>query len=215
MEQNLKHEKALQPARVWPRSLFGVTVALLLLSGLGAGVARTTRAATPGEGSAEAGFARDMATHHAQAVEMAVIVRERSDDPLVAGLALDILLTQQSQIGRMNGWLDVFGLPATGLDRPMAWMGHPVTGRMPGLASPEEIERLKELSGEEADLEFLRLMIRHHDGGVPMAQALLERSEDEVVRRLASSILLTQQAEVRIMRQMIVRIEGGTPVAAP
>ncbi len=30
----------------------------------------------PGEGSAEAGFARDMMVHHAQAVEMAEIVRD-------------------------------------------------------------------------------------------------------------------------------------------
>lgn len=215
MEQILKREKAHLPGRGWPRLMVSVAVALLLLSGLGVGVARTKRAATPGEGSAEAGFARDMATHHAQAVEMAVIVRDRTDDPMVAGLALDILLTQQSQIGRMNGWLDVWGLPATGLDRPMAWMGHPVAGRMPGMASPEEIERLTELSGEEADLEFLRLMIRHHEGGVPMAQALLERSEDDVVRRLASSILRSQQAEVWIMQEMIARIDNGTPVSAP
>lgn len=215
MEHILKREKAHLPGRGWPRLMVSVAVALLLLSGLGVSVARTTRAATPGEGSAEAGFARDMATHHAQAVEMAVIVRERTDDPMVAGLALDIVLTQQSQIGRMNGWLDVWGLPATGLDRPMAWMGHPVAGRMPGMASPEEIERLTELSGEEADLEFLRLMIRHHEGGVPMAQALLERSEDEVVRRLASSILRSQQAEVRIMQEMIARIDNGPPVSAP
>lgn len=215
MEHILKREKAHLPGRGWPRLMVSVAVALLLLSGLGVSVARTTRAATPGEGSAEAGFARDMATHHAQAVEMAVIVRERTDDPMVAGLALDIVLTQQSQIGRMNGWLDVWGLPATGLDRPMAWMGHPVAGRMPGMASPEEIEWLTELSGEEADLEFLRLMIRHHEGGVPMAQALLERSEDEVVRRLASSILRSQQAEVRIMQEMIARIDNGPPVSAP
>lgn len=60
---------------------------------------------TPGDASADAGFARDMATHHAQAVEMAMIVHSRTDDPEVATLAMDIALTQQSQIGIMRTWL--------------------------------------------------------------------------------------------------------------
>ncbi len=33
----------------------------------------------PGDGSPEAGFARDMIVHHAQAVEMAEIVRDRTE----------------------------------------------------------------------------------------------------------------------------------------
>ena len=132
-----------------------------------------------------------------------MLIRDRTEDPLVAGLALDIVLTQQAQIGRMSGWLDVWGLQATGDDPPMAWMEHAIEGRMPGMASPEEIARLKGLSGVEADREFLRLMIRHHEGGAPMAQALLERSGDEPVRRLARSIVQSQQAEVDVMRRLL------------
>ena len=64
----------------------------------------------PGEGSAEAGFARDMTVHHAQAVEMAEIVRDRTESEQIRTLATDIALTQQAQIGRMGGWLDVWGL---------------------------------------------------------------------------------------------------------
>jgi uncharacterized protein (DUF305 family) len=119
----------------------------------------------------------------------------------------------------MSGWLDVWGLPATGAEPPMAWMGHQVEGRMPGMASSEEIAHLKELSGVEADREFLRLMIRHHQGGVPMAEAILERSDDEVVRRLAQAIVDSQQAEVEVMRRMLASKEAtpaaSTPAATP
>ena len=39
----------------------------------------------PREGSAEAGFARDMMVHHAQAVEMAEIVRDKTEDEKCKG----------------------------------------------------------------------------------------------------------------------------------
>lgn len=199
----------------WARLLVVLCgIVVLANAGLGGSAERRAVAAAPGDDSVEAGFARDMSTHHAQAVEMALLIRDRTTDPLIAGLALDILLTQQGQIGRMSGWLDVWGLPATGSERPMAWMGHEVEGRMPGMASAAEIARLAELDGVEAEREFFRLMIRHHEAALPMAQALLERSDDEVVRRLATSILSSQQAEIEIMRRMAAGLDVATPPAA-
>jgi uncharacterized protein (DUF305 family) len=50
----------------------------------------------PGDDSAEAGFARDMMVHHAQAVEMAEIVRDKTESDDVRILASDIALTQQA-----------------------------------------------------------------------------------------------------------------------
>ena len=47
----------------------------------------------PGEGSAEAGFARDMSEHHAQAVQMAGIVGRRTESDEIRQLATDIALT--------------------------------------------------------------------------------------------------------------------------
>jgi uncharacterized protein (DUF305 family) len=168
----------------------------------------------PGDGSAEAGFARDMTTHHEQAVEMAELIRDRTDDPVLRTLAKDIALTQQGQIGQMMGWLDVWELLPTGEDPPMAWMGHPAGERMPGMATREELAHLAELSGEEADREFLRLMIRHHEGGVPMAQAILERSDNDVVERLARSIIESQTAEVETMTAMLERKEAEPAMSA-
>ena len=99
----------------------------------------------PGDDSAEAGFARDMMVHHAQAVQMAEIVRDRTHSGDMRLLVSDIALTQQAQIGIMQGWLEVWGLPITGTAPAMAWMGHPTDGLMPGMATPEEVNRLGEL----------------------------------------------------------------------
>lgn len=68
----------------------------------------------PGDDSVDAGFARDMAVQHAQAVEMAIVVSQRTDDPIIRTIATDVALTQQAQIGTMTGWLDASGPSTTG-----------------------------------------------------------------------------------------------------
>jgi uncharacterized protein (DUF305 family) len=164
----------------------------------------------PHEGSAEAGFARDMMVHHAQAVEMAEIVRDGTENPQVRILAADIALTQQAQIGQMQGWLAVWGLPATGTGPAMEWMGHPTEGRMPGMATPAEVNRLRTASPEEADESFLRLMITHHRAAVPMAKAVLKETPPPAVEQLARAIVASQQAEIKVMEGML-RDMGAPP----
>jgi uncharacterized protein (DUF305 family) len=100
---------------------------------------------SPGNDSAEAGFARDMIVHHAQAVQMAEVIRDKTKSDSMRLLASDISLTQQAQIGIMQGWLGAWGLPITGSEPAMAWMGHPTDGPMPGMATPDELDRLFKL----------------------------------------------------------------------
>jgi uncharacterized protein (DUF305 family) len=168
----------------------------------------------PGDGSLEAGFARDMIVHHDQAVAMALLARERTTNPAIATLATDILLSQQNQIGQMMGWLNVWGLPATGIGAPMSWMARsaeagmdgmamPMEGSMPGMATPEELEQLRTLSGDAFDAEFLRLMIRHHRGAIPMAEEALAGGDVPAVRDLARSIIASQEAEIAAMASLL------------
>ena len=192
-----------------------VMLAVALATGVfvGWGLAANDESETPADRSAEAGFLRDMVTHHAQAVEMALIVRDRTENPTVGFLATDIALTQQSQIGTMLGWLDLWDLPPTGRDPAMTWMGHPTTGRMPGMAAPEEIAALSTLPAGEADARFLRLMIVHHRAGVEMAQAALDRIEGAEVARFARSVVSAQAGEIETMEAML--RAGGQDLAPP
>ena len=162
----------------------------------------------PGEDSAEAGFARDMIVHHAQAVQMAEIVRGKTESEEIRTLAADIALTQQAQIGQMQGWLQVWDLPPTGTEPAMSWMGHPTEGRMPGMAAPEELDRLQRASPEEADVLFLQLMIPHHEAALPMAEAVLEETEREEVQQLAAAVAASQEAEIRVLQELLQR-HGG------
>lgn len=198
-----------------------IAVGLVLLGGglaVAVGIGRTD---TPGAGSVDAGFARDMGRHHLQGVEMANMVADRSEDPEVRQIAFDISATQTNQAGRMQGWLSLWGVPQSGGDT-MAWMSadgghdHMATdgGLMPGMATEEELANLRELRGTAFDVEFLRLMIRHHQGGFDMAEYAAEHAEVPAVRDLAQAIARAQSAETRTMATMLAA-RGGTPLPAP
>jgi uncharacterized protein (DUF305 family) len=200
-----------------------IAVGLVLLGGglaVALGIGRT---ADPSVDSVDAGFSRDMARHHLQGVEMANLVPERSQDPEVRQLAFDISATQTNQAGRMQGWLALWGLPTTGGDT-MAWMsdssghgGHDMAmdgGLMPGMATEDELANLRQLSGTPFDVEFLRLMIRHHQGGKEMAEYAAEHAQEQAVRELADTMEQTQTAETRTMTDMLTA-RGGTPLPAP
>ncbi|MFE5538117.1 DUF305 domain-containing protein [Streptomyces sp. NPDC056492] len=102
--------------------LFAVAATVASASGDGDGSRTAARA--PALYSPDAGFARDMAVHHQQAVEMSFIVRDRTKDEPVRGLAYDIANTQANQRGMLLGWLDLWGLPKVVADEPpMSWMG--------------------------------------------------------------------------------------------
>ncbi|MEJ7704659.1 MAG: DUF305 domain-containing protein [Geodermatophilaceae bacterium] len=196
-----------------------IAVALLVAGGAVAVLTGVGAPTVPAEGSVDAGFARDMSTHHRQAVTMAGLIRDRSDDSEIQLLAYDIESTQNNQIGMMQGWLQVWGLPVNTSAEQMAWMsGHRGMGMpggvMPGMATPDELDELRGLSGDELDVRFLQLMIRHHQGAVPMADYALAHADTDVVRRLAQKVIESQSAEVLTMEQML-RERGGSVLPPP
>ena len=198
-------------------------VALALGVLLGSAITQPSELAVPADTSAEAGFARDMQAHHGQAVELSRLVRDRTDDEEVRVVALDILLTQQNQIGQMTGWLETWGLPQSSGREPMAWMagdhGHGGSGSdgatgfaaMPGWVSTEDLARLTAAEGEEAERLYLELMIPHHQGGVEMAEMALDQVQAPAVRDLAQAIVTSQEAEITVLESMLA--ERGGPVA--
>lgn len=178
----------------------GVVVALALLAGWA--LAGAGGPASPGDGSVDAGFARDMQVHHNQAVEMSVVVRDRSDDPAVRGMALDILLTQQQQSGQMYGWLETWGLPQASSTPPMQWMG--MAGMpMMGLASQQDMRLLGEAEGVQAERLFLELMIAHHAGGIQMAERAAQDAAQPEVRALAEAMAASQEVETAALEDLL------------
>lgn len=164
---------------------------------------------TPTADSADAGFARDMAVHHQQAVEMSYIVRDRTKNVEVRRLAYDIAQTQANQRGMLLGWLDLWNLPKVSADPPMTWMGmgDMASGKdgalMPGMATNTELKKLNSLSGKPAEVLFLQLMTDHHKGGIHMAEGCVDKCRVGVEKRLAQGMVDAQQSEIQLMADML------------
>lgn len=184
---------AFDVSRLWS---FALTFVVLAAAGLV--VVWLGHSGLPREGDPAVLFARDMIAHHEQAVEMALAIRDRSTNVELRQLALDILLTQQAQMGQMQGWLAVWEVPLSGRQSPMAGQG-----TMMGMASQAEVNALQTLPIGEAETVFLQLMIRHHRGGVAMAQTVLGETDRPEVKRLATSIVGSQQSEIEYMQRLL------------
>ncbi|NEA17223.1 DUF305 domain-containing protein, partial [Streptomyces halstedii] len=188
---------------------------------------------TPSAGSADAGFAREMAVHHQQAVEMSFVVRDRTKDEDVRRLAYDIANTQANQRGMLLGWLDLWELPKTtpAGQEPMAWMsGHPGGhagshgghgggeagfeahdgALMPGMATRTELKALGAAEGVKAEVLFLQLMTDHHKGGVTMAEGCAELCAVPAEKRLARGMVEAQRSELDLMADMLAA-RGAAP----
>ncbi|MDQ0952971.1 uncharacterized protein (DUF305 family) [Streptomyces phaeochromogenes] len=172
----------------------------------------------PAADSADAGFARDMAVHHQQAVEMSYIVRDHTKNEEVRRLAYDIAQTQANQRGMMLGWLDLWELPKVSADEPMSWMdmsGMPSAGDgslMPGMATTAQMESLGKLDGKAAEIRYLQLMYAHHMGGVHMAKGCVERCKVGVERRLAQGMVQAQESEMQLITDLLKK-RGAKPLA--
>ncbi len=60
----------------------------------------------------------------------------------------------------------------------------------------------------DADVDFIKGMIPHHQGAVEMAKIVLEHGKDPEVRKLAEGIIAAQEAEIKWMEEWLAK-NGG------
>lgn len=197
-----------------------ISLAVLAMFGAGGFLLGHQAAARPDANSVDAGFAWDMSVHHLQAVTMAGYARDHTTDGVIHELAYDIETSQFNQVGQMQGWLDSWGLPSQNPNAQMAWMagsGHDhnlANGLMPGMATQQEIGKLETMTGKAMDIYFLQLMLRHHQGGLPMAEWAAAHAKEGYVRNAAQKMATGQGAEIVLMEKLL-RERGASPLPPP
>ena len=160
------------------------------------------------------GFLTDMETHHNGAINMSFDYLDRSHDPVVKHFAQEIISSQSQELAAMNSYLNQAGGADVAGDGSvaMAWMDHPVRpADMPGMPTKAELAELDESSGLAADDLFTHLMIRHHAGGVGMAEYAAEHGENAGVRNLARTMAKVQRTEIAEINSRRVAI-GLAPI---
>jgi uncharacterized protein (DUF305 family) len=80
------------------------------------------------------------------------------------------------------------------------------------MAFMEANDRMHEAMAMEytgnADVDFIKGMIPHHQGAVEMAKVVLEHGKDPEVRKLAEGVIAAQEAEIKWMTEWLAK-NGG------
>jgi uncharacterized protein (DUF305 family) len=155
---------------------------------------------------ADVQFMHGMIAHHGQALVMTGFVAARSSRKDVRALAERIDASQKAEIEMMQRWLRERGQEVPAPDAHSAHHEMSEHGLMPGMLTEAELARLEKAKGAGFDVQFLRAMIRHHEGALTMVKNLFgvqgAAAESEIFR-FVSDVEADQSAEIRRMTRML------------
>lgn len=160
---------------------------------------------------ADVQFAQMMIPHHAQALEMSELAPDAGGSEQVRTLADRINGAQRPEIVLMAGWLTDQGHDAPTKkqidsgDIPMEHHGGHGGGEhaMEGMATEAQMKALSKAEGEDFDVLFLQLMIRHHEGAISMTSDVLRDGSDRQISELASGMASDQGVEIDRMSRLL------------
>jgi uncharacterized protein (DUF305 family) len=169
--------------------------------------------------AADVHFMSGMIAHHAQAITMARWAPSHGAGESVARLSERIINAQTDEITLMQQWLVDRNQPVPepdprGMRIQMGGTEH--TMLMPGMLTPEQMQKLDAARGADFDRLFLTFMIQHHRGAVAMVKELFSHpgaGQDEVVWKFASDVNVDQTTEIARMQRMLAAITLG--ISAP
>jgi uncharacterized protein (DUF305 family) len=149
----------------------------------------------PPTGKPDLDFMQGMIPHHQGAIDMAKVVLQHSKDAEVKAFAEKVVKAQDAEIAFMTAWLakiDKTALPTS----PEATKGNAdvMATMMKDMMMP--------YSGD-ADVDFIKGMIPHHQGAIDAAKVALQHAKDPEVLKLAQDIATAQDGEITFMKDWL------------
>ena len=148
-------------------------------------------------------FIQDMMVHHQQALDMAVLAKDRTNSPGVLDASGRIEASQADEIAFMTQWLTVRGEPLINQLHADDHQHHV----MMGMATPAQMQSLRDATGSDFDRHFLSLMITHHEGALEMVETLMEQpgaAYDPTLFEFTTDIVNDQEKEIERMHGLLV-----------
>lgn len=150
---------------------------------------------------ADVKFMQGMIGHHAQALDMTVLIEARTSRDELKRLGQRIAVSQADEISMMRSWLT-----RRGQELPSEHAHHMPGGMMPGMLSDAQMAELTAAKGEDFDRLFLQYMIQHHEGALSMVDDLFKTpgaGQEGDINAFASDVDSDQRMEIDRMRAML------------
>lgn len=156
--------------------------------------------------AADVRFMQGMIGHHLQALEMVALLQTRTADEGMRLLGKRIEISQADEIQMMREWLTARG---EALPDPHAHHS-PGAALMPGMLTPNEMQRLAGSKGVEFDRLFLELMIKHHEGALIMVDELFSSAgagQQSDMFAFATDVDVDQRIEIERMSALLKELQ--------
>jgi len=129
-------------------------------------------------------FIDNMMMHHRGAVEMARAAQPKLTHMETKELARKIVSDQTREINQLMAWRDEWykGAPNAKSDK------------IPGMDMQHQM-------GGDPDVDFIEMMIPHHQGAIKMAKEALPKAKHTEIRQLAQNIIAAQEVEINTMNE--------------
>ena len=156
--------------------------------------------------SADVEFLQGMIVHHEQAIVMSNMADERTNNKTIIDLAKRIDVSQEDEINFMESWLKQRNEYMNKMqDKHHMHMG------MVGMATPKQLNDLRNSNSTDFDRLFLQLMITHHDGALEMVEELKKypgNAYDPVLNEFVSDLVNDQGVEIERMNGILVSLSN-------
>jgi uncharacterized protein (DUF305 family) len=152
---------------------------------------------------ADVKFAQTMIPHHEQAVEMAdAISAKQGVPPEITQLAQQIKDAQVPEVEALRGFLASWEQPLIPDHSSEAHEDH---WAAEVVLTPEEMQALNAADASKGQRLYLRGMIKHHQGAMPIVQEEIDNGENPDAVKLAQGIKDGQSALIKTMETLLAR----------
>jgi uncharacterized protein (DUF305 family) len=142
-------------------------------------------------------YIADMLAHHEAAASMSEQAMAVAAHDELFDLASDIVQVQSSEMMKMRQWQKDWGFEITNSG---GHMSHGGGGADMAGDMVEMMNKLKGLTGEAYDKEFLSQMILHHQQAIDMSVDADTNAKRQEIKDLANDVITAQTAEIAQMK---------------